>query len=122
VSASQSSCLWCLFAVTAPVFCGFPRYHLLCSQLERARVLYRYALEHLPRAQAPALYAVFVQFEKQHGDRAAIEDVIVAKRRFQYEQARSTFLHPTSIPPSPDIFPFSLPPLSRLHPTLAGAW
>ncbi len=31
------------------------------------------------------LYQRFVSFEKQHGDRAGIEDVIVSERRFQYE-------------------------------------
>lgn len=29
---------------------------------------------------------MFIGFEKSHGDREAIEDVIVSKRRFQYEE------------------------------------
>lgn len=29
---------------------------------------------------------MFISFEKQFGDRDAIEDVIVGKRRFQYEE------------------------------------
>lgn len=41
----------------------------------------RYALDHIPKAQAGSLYARFVAFEKQHGDRAGIEDVVVSKRR-----------------------------------------
>ena len=32
------------------------------------------------------MYARAVAFEKQHGDRAGIEDVIVGERRFQYEE------------------------------------
>jgi len=68
------------------LYIAFAKFEERQKQVERARVLYRYALERLPRAQAPALYAIFVQFEKQHGDRDAIEDVIVSKRRFQYEQ------------------------------------
>lgn len=36
--------------------------------------------------QATAVYARAVAFEKQHGDRAGIEDVIVGERRFQYEE------------------------------------
>ncbi len=32
------------------------------------------------------LYKTFISFEKSHGDRDAIEDVIVGKRRFQYEE------------------------------------
>lgn len=35
--------------------------------------------------QATNVYARAVAFEKQHGDRAGIEDVIVGERRFQYE-------------------------------------
>ncbi len=31
------------------------------------------------------MYQRAVAFEKQHGDRAGIEDVIVGERRFQYE-------------------------------------
>ena len=32
------------------------------------------------------MYQRAVAFEKQHGDRAGIEDVIVGERRFQYEE------------------------------------
>ena len=38
-----------------------------------ARAIYRYALDHIPRAQADAVYQRFVAFEKQHGDREGIE-------------------------------------------------
>jgi hypothetical protein len=37
------------------------------------------------RWQATAVYARAVAFEKQHGDRTGIEDIIVGERRFQYE-------------------------------------
>ena len=35
----------------------------------------------LPQASAPSLYQRFVAFEKQHGDREGIEQVVVSKRR-----------------------------------------
>ena len=41
----------------------------------------RYALDHIPKNQAASLYARFVTFEKQHGDRAGIEDVVVSEKR-----------------------------------------
>ena len=41
--------------------------------MERARAIYKYALDHIPRAQADAVYKRFVGFEKQHGDRDGIE-------------------------------------------------
>ena len=51
---------------------------------ERALCL-RYALDNIPKQHATDVYQRFVSFEKQHGDREGIEDVIVSKRRFQYE-------------------------------------
>ena len=49
--------------------------------MDRARAIYKYALDHIPKDQAESLYARFVAFEKQHGDREGIEDVVVSKRR-----------------------------------------
>ena len=49
--------------------------------MERARAIYKYALDHIPTAQAENLYARFVAFEKQHGDREGIEEVVISKRR-----------------------------------------
>lgn len=40
----------------------------------------RYALDHLPKSQAADVYRRFVAFEKQQGDRGAIEDVVVRAR------------------------------------------
>ena len=36
------------------------------------------------------MYKKYVAFEKQHGDRRGIEDVITSKKRFQYEEALKT--------------------------------
>ena len=59
--------------------------------IDPARFAYRdmadYALDTLPKSQAQELYKKFVQFEKQRGDREGIEDVILSKRRFEYEEA-----------------------------------
>ncbi|MCI25956.1 crooked neck-like protein 1-like, partial [Trifolium medium] len=41
--------------------------------------------DHIPKGRAEDLYRKFVAFEKQYGDREGIEDAIVGKRRFQYE-------------------------------------
>jgi hypothetical protein len=46
----------------------------------------RYALDHIPKNQATSLYQRFVSFEKQHGDRQGIEDVVVSKRRWVCKQ------------------------------------
>lgn len=55
------------------------------KEYDRARAIYKHALDHIPRGQASSLYSRFVAFEKQHGDRGGIEDVVLSKRRFQYE-------------------------------------
>jgi crooked neck len=61
---------------------------LICAllQYERARVIYRYALENLPKDKHEEIYKAFTQFEKRHGERRGIETAIVSKRRTQYEQ------------------------------------
>ncbi|XP_005094945.1 crooked neck-like protein 1 [Aplysia californica] len=53
---------------------------------ERARVVYKYALDHLPKEQCEEVYKHYTVHEKKFGSRAAIEDVIVNKRRFKYEE------------------------------------
>lgn len=53
---------------------------------ERARVIYKYALDHLPKEKCQEIYKNYTVHEKKFGSRAAIEDVIVSKRRFQYEE------------------------------------
>ena len=63
----------------------FAKFEEHCSEYERARCIYKYALDTIPKGQAEDLYRTFVAFEKQHGDKGGIEDVIVSKRRFQYE-------------------------------------
>lgn len=56
------------------------------SQFERVRVIYKYALDKIPKNQAQELFKYYTMFEKKFGDRRGIEDVIVSKRRFQYEE------------------------------------
>jgi hypothetical protein len=41
----------------------------VCLQWERARAIYRYALDHIPKHRAVELYKTYTAFEKQHGDR-----------------------------------------------------
>ncbi len=58
--------------------------HLL--QHDRARVIYKYALDHLPKDACQEVYKQYTVHEKRFGSRTAIEDVIVSKRKFQYEE------------------------------------
>ena len=55
------------------LFIKFAEFEEKCKEPERARAIFRYALDHIPKAQAQDVYKRFVQFEKQHGDREGIE-------------------------------------------------
>ncbi len=54
--------------------------------MERARAIYKFALDKVPKQQAAEIYKAYAAFEKQHGDREGIEVVIAGRRRFQYEE------------------------------------
>lgn len=55
------------------LFIKFAEFEEKVKELDRARAIYKYALDHIPRAQADTVYRRFVAFEKQHGDRDGIE-------------------------------------------------
>jgi crooked neck len=61
----------------------------LLFQHDRARVIYKYALQHIPKDRTQELYKAYTIHEKKYGDRTGIEDVIVSKRKFQYEEVRN---------------------------------
>lgn len=50
-------------------FLRFAEFEEIVKEHERARAIYKYALDQLPRGAAQQLYARFVAFEKQHGSR-----------------------------------------------------
>ena len=68
------------------VFIAYARFETKLKELERARAIYKYALDRLPRARAMRLHKAYTTFEKQFGDREGVEDVILGKRRVQYEE------------------------------------
>eukprot|EP01133_Synstelium_polycarpum_P015626 gene15626-18566_t len=68
------------------LFISFAKFEERFKEVERARLIYKYALDHIPKHKAQSLFEMFTNFEKQHGDRVGIEDVILGKRRFQYEE------------------------------------
>jgi len=68
-------------------YLAFAKFEQRCGEHARARVVYKYGLAKLPKSAAADLYSEYVAFEKQHGDRAGVEDVILTKRRATYEAA-----------------------------------
>ncbi|CAG0917317.1 unnamed protein product [Notodromas monacha] len=68
------------------LFIAFARFEESQREHDRARVIYKYALDHLPKEQCEEVYKSYTIHEKKYGDRSGIEDVIVSKRKFQYEE------------------------------------
>eukprot|EP01103_Thecamoeba_quadrilineata_P012753 TRINITY_DN336_c0_g2_i1.p1 TRINITY_DN336_c0_g2~~TRINITY_DN336_c0_g2_i1.p1 ORF type:complete len:676 (-),score=115.55 TRINITY_DN336_c0_g2_i1:129-2156(-) len=68
------------------LFIAYAKLEERAKEHERARTIYKYALDHIPKRMAQELYKMWISFEKQNGDRLGIEDVIIGKRRFQYEE------------------------------------
>ncbi|MBN3291102.1 CRNL1 protein, partial [Polypterus senegalus] len=68
------------------LFVAFAKFEEKQKESERVRVIYKYALDKIPKQQAQELFKNYTIFEKKFGDRRGIEDVIVSKRRFQYEE------------------------------------
>lgn len=68
------------------IYVAFARYETRLKEYERARQIYKYALDRLPRSKSQVLYEAYTQFEKQFGDKDGVEDVLIGKRRRQYEE------------------------------------
>lgn len=72
--------------VDEKLFISFAKFEEGCREYERARTIYKYSLDQIPKQQSQELFKAYSQFEKKFGDRADIEDVIISKRKFQYEE------------------------------------
>lgn len=66
-------------------FLAFTEFEIRCHEYERARILFKHAIEKLPKAKAPRLYQSYINFEKQYGSKLNIEIVVINKRRALYE-------------------------------------
>ena len=75
------------------IFTEYARFEAKLKEYDRARAIYRYALDRLPRSKANKLHKSYTTFEKQFGDREGVEDVILSKRRVQYEDQLKTSPH-----------------------------
>lgn len=69
---------------------AFAKFEEQQKEHERARVIYKFGLDRLPVDRHHELHKHYTQHEKKFGERAAIENVVVGKRRAQYEQRLAT--------------------------------
>ncbi|XP_029196374.1 crooked neck-like protein 1 [Acropora millepora] len=72
------------------LFLAFGKFEEKCKEHDRVRVIFQYALKILPKDECQELYKAYTQHEKKYGDKGGIEDVIVSKRKFQYEEEVKT--------------------------------
>ncbi|WFD00672.1 NineTeen Complex (NTC) component [Malassezia yamatoensis] len=68
------------------VFTAFAKMETRQAEYDRARTIYKYALQRLPRAKSEGIYASYTRFEKQFGNIQGVEDTVTQKRRLQYEE------------------------------------
>lgn len=73
-------------ALDEKLFIAFAKFEEGQREHDRARVIYKYALDHIPKEKTQEIYKAYTIHEKKYGDRSGIEDVIVSKRKYQYEQ------------------------------------
>ena len=77
---------------TEKLLVSFARFEERCHEYERSKVIYKYAIDRIRQGEmvedeaSDELKKEFAAFEKRHGSRKDIEDVIMNKRREQYEQ------------------------------------
>jgi crooked neck len=67
------------------LFMAYAKFESRLKELDRARAIYKFALDRMPRSKSVNLHKAFTQFEKQFGNKEGIEDVILSKRRVHYE-------------------------------------
>ncbi|PHH53087.1 Pre-mRNA-splicing factor clf1 [Ceratocystis fimbriata CBS 114723] len=71
--------------VNEKLFIAYARFEARLKEYERARAIYKYALDRLPRSKSRELHAEYTTFEKQFGDKDGLENVVLSKRRALYE-------------------------------------
>lgn len=72
--------------VDEKLFIAYARFEAKLKEYERARAIYKYALDRLPRSKSMVLHKAYTTFEKQFGDQDGVEDVVLSKRRRYYEE------------------------------------
>lgn len=78
---------------TEKLLVNFARFEERCKEIDRARVIYQYALSLLEsnvedaRDDVSELKREFIAFEKRHGSKDSIENALVTQRREHYNAA-----------------------------------
>ena len=68
------------------LFIAFAQFEETQKEHERARGIYKYALDKMPKDKTAELYKAYTIHEKKFGEKVGIENVIMKKRKVQYEE------------------------------------
>lgn len=68
------------------LFMSFAKFEENQHEYDRVRVIYKYALEKLGVENRQEIFRQYSLYEKKHGNRIEIEDVIFSKRKAHYEE------------------------------------
>ena len=71
----------------ADLYIKFAEFETIVGEIERARAIYKLAMDLVPPHSIGELQQKFMAFEKQHGGRESIEEAILSDRRLSYEEA-----------------------------------
>ncbi|KPM06266.1 crooked neck-like protein [Sarcoptes scabiei] len=67
------------------LFMSFARFEENQHEYDRVRIIFKYALEKLPVENRQNIFKQYSIFEKKHGNRFEIEDIVFSKRKTHYE-------------------------------------
>lgn len=68
------------------LFIAFAKFEENQKEHDRARVIYKYALDQMDKEKCAELFKAYTIHEKKFGERLGIENVILSKRKYQYEE------------------------------------
>ena len=71
------------------LFIAFAQFEESQKEHDRARGIYKYALDKMSKDKTAELYKAYTIHEKKFGEKVGIENVIMKKRKLQYEVKNS---------------------------------
>lgn len=69
----------------ARLLLAFAQFEARAGEPERARAIYRHALDHVAKSEVGPVFDAYSAFERAAGDRSGVDAVVSAERRFEYE-------------------------------------
>jgi crooked neck len=64
----------------------FAKFEIKLREYDRARQIFQFGLKHVSKENAKKLYELYLNFEKEHGTSAEIDEVVLGERRSHYRE------------------------------------